>query len=73
MIDYAEVSVSVVNVGTRLKADGDFTCIDEGSILTVMADLNGELYVPCKEGRHYLAGQLNDSETYYVGFWLVAD
>ena len=69
--------VSEVKVGTKLKADGGFTCIDEGTILTVYNDGTG-LYVPCRgpdgaswtsNGRHYLDGQLSEGK--YLGLELV--
>lgn len=59
-----------VKVGTRLKADGGFTCIEEGSVLTV-AEYGNELFVPCNCGQHFLDGQLDDGDR-YIGFTLVA-
>ena len=58
-----------VTEGTRLKADGGFTCIKEDSILTVRKASDGCLEVPCSHGGHGLSGQLDKGV--YVGFELV--
>jgi len=63
--------VSEVKAGTKLKADGDFTCIKENAVLTVEEN-DGGLFVPCKEGHHYIDGQLDDGDE-YTGFWLADD
>ena len=47
-----------VKVGDVLIADGGFTCIKENAELTVEAASNGQLYIPCSAGRHYLDGQV---------------
>ena len=52
--------------GTKLQADGGFTCIAEDTILTVNQASDG-LWVPCEEGRHYLAGQVEDG--YLIGLY----
>lgn len=57
--------------GTHLVADGGFTCIEQGAELTVLADEDGLLYVPCRDGMHYLEGQLDDNR--YVGLYLSED
>ncbi|HWT12265.1 MAG TPA: hypothetical protein VN231_05900 [Allosphingosinicella sp.] len=58
-----------VNPGDILIADGDFTCIDAGTRLTVERDLHSpDLYVRCSEGKHYLDGQLDDQGR-YVGLF----
>ena len=44
--------------GLRLRADGGFTCIEQGALLTVETDSDGIKFVPCSHGRHYLDGQL---------------
>lgn len=77
------VHKSKVIAGTRLVADGDFTCLCDGEISTVAADENGRLFVACagpyegddslaraggpRKERHYLDGQL-DRAGFYVGF-----
>lgn len=64
--------VSRVKAGTVLVADGGFTCIKEGAKKKVRRDKSGGLYVLCKEGRHYLDGQLGwrpDTIGQYVGFY----
>ena len=59
-----ETKCSDVHPGTMLIADGGFTCIKEGDVLTVEADRNG-MYVPCRDGKHYLDGQVDRG--HYVG------
>jgi hypothetical protein len=39
-----------------------------GDVRDVMQDSDGYLYVRCKEGTHWLAGQRSGEN--YVGFWL---
>jgi hypothetical protein len=59
-----------VHEGTILVADGGFTCIPEGKLLTVARKLHSEdLYVPCAEGNHMLDGQLDEAGR-YVGLAL---
>ena len=58
---------SEVKVGTRLEADGGFTCLKEGTIRTVEQGEKGGLFVPCSEGRHWIAVQL-DGRDRYIGF-----
>lgn len=65
-------TVAQVKVGSKLEADGDFTCIKKGTVLTVEDSKNG-LSVPCKEGGHLLDGQLSDDGTHYVGLYCVAE
>lgn len=49
-----------IKAGDRLKADGGFTCLRHGEVVTVTADDDGRNYVPCSDGRHYLDGQQGD-------------
>jgi len=58
-----------VHPGTVLRADGGFTCLDDGEILTVRRDEDGVLSVPCRQGSHGLNGQLENGE--YVGLFFV--
>lgn len=55
---------SEVTAGTTLTADGGFTCIKPNAELAVHADDTGELFVPCRAGRHYLDGQLDEDDRY---------
>lgn len=50
-----------IQAGDTLIPDSGFTCITAGRIVTVEADDKGELFVPCKDGRHYLSGQAGDN------------
>lgn len=50
---------SEVKAGDTLVADSGFDCIESGAHLVVEADDKGGLFVACKEGRHYLEGQLD--------------
>ncbi len=49
--------------GDVLTCDGGFTCMAEGQEVEVHADPDHEgiesLFVPCKDGAHYLVGQLD--------------
>ena len=69
--------INEVKVGTKLRADGGFTCIPEGVILEVQADAEGSLWVPCNGAEdfpepgdvipaacdsHHLCGQLGMHE-----------
>ena len=60
--------IASVRPGTRLICDGGFTCMRVGDVRDVMQDSDGYLYVTCKEGTHWLAGQRSGEN--YVGFWL---
>jgi hypothetical protein len=62
-----EATKGCVKTGTTLIADEGFTCIKEGALLEVQADHEGDLYVPCKHGAHYLDGQLDEDIFTYVG------
>lgn len=61
-------TIKDTKVGDLLEADGDFTCIIPHAIVEVAADEEG-LWVPCKEGRHHLHGQIEDN--YYIGLYPV--
>ena len=60
--------VSETKVGSIVIPDGDFGCMDEAIASVVKEDKDG-LYIKCREGRHYLDGQLSDDGTEYVGLW----
>lgn len=57
-----------VRAGDWLEADGDFTCLNSGDVVQVRESGAGDLFVPCREGRHFLDGQ-EDSEGNYVGLY----
>jgi hypothetical protein len=56
-----------VKAGDRLFTDGGFTCMPGGELKVVREDGDG-LYVACRDGRHYLDGQL-DEQGRLVGFY----
>jgi hypothetical protein len=78
------VRVNEIKIGLKLEADGGFTCIREGTILTVDHDDDG-FFVNCggpdystggngtkdkpQIERHYLSGQLDDLEEVYIGLY----
>jgi hypothetical protein len=47
---------SKVKSGDRLFTDEGFTCMPAGEVKYVCRDEEG-LYVPCRDGKHYLVGQ----------------
>ena len=52
-----------------LVADGGFPCLSDQQRCEVKADSDGGLYIECREGRHYLKGQLDfHTQTELVGF-----
>lgn len=67
MVDFAKIAD--VDAGTKLRADGGFTCIPRGAVLTVQRNDHGELYVPCRSGQHSLDGQ--EEGDHYLGLSLV--
>lgn len=67
----APVKVAEVGPGTRLVADGGFTCLNDGAVVEVRSDDKG-LYVPCAHGKHYLDGQTDDGIA-YVGLSLASE
>lgn len=54
------MNIADVKPGMKLKADGGFTCIKRGAVLTVEFDEQGLPFVPCKRGGHWLAGQVGE-------------
>jgi hypothetical protein len=67
--EYARVGA--VQAGDKVQADGDFRCIPANRILTVSGDKNG-LYIPCRDGRHYLDGQIErrgNGSAFYMGLY----
>jgi hypothetical protein len=49
--------LSKVKAGDRLFADEGFTCMSAGEVKYVRRDHEGQLFVPCRDGKHYLVGQ----------------
>ena len=66
----AFAKVDEVKRGSFLIADGGFTCMEPGR-KKVMANAEGDLYVRCREGRHYLDGQIDENGV-YVGLTLTS-
>jgi hypothetical protein len=67
-VNIKELKEADVRAGIRVVADGGFTCIPEGASLTVYADDDGEFFVHCQSGRHYLDGQLENGR--FIGMRL---
>lgn len=55
-----------VKAGDRLIADGGFDCLTKGEECDVRSDKDG-LYVACRQGQHYLDGQIGEGGV-LVGF-----
>jgi len=55
--------------GSIVAVDGGFTCLPEGARHIVQQGVGG-LFIPCRAGRHYLDGQLENGV--YVGLSLVS-
>lgn len=73
---------STIKAGDRVRADGGFTCLKEGSIHTVLSttrDLSAaanppfeSLFIECDDGKHMLDGQLDfDGDGALVGLYPV--
>ena len=62
-----------VKPGDALLADGGFDCLDNGERVVVSVDPDGDLYVPCRCGKHSLEGQRGfDNPDELVGFFRAA-
>lgn len=68
---HAEAQMSALKPGDELLCDDGFTCIKPWSKLTVFADAEGQFYISCDEGRHYLDGQLPETGDVLVGVRLI--
>ena len=63
---------SELKPGDKVQVDGDFTCMDEGSIFEVKRRADGQLYIDCKsESGHNLIGPLADDHDSLVGIYPV--
>jgi hypothetical protein len=58
---YPAARLDGLKVGDTLFADDGFTCMRPG-VLSVKQDGHG-LYVKCRDGHHYLDGQLREDGT----------
>ena len=67
----AYATVDAVKAGDVLIADGGFTCIDKDAELTVESDPAHGLYVPCRDGKHFIDGQIEhkDGVDFYIGLY----
>lgn len=60
-------SLKDVKLADCLRTDAGFECIEEGARVMVRCD-EGGLYFNCREGHHYLSGQL-DAHGKLVGLY----
>ncbi len=67
MTMYVIDSLDKIKEGDVLIADGGFTCLQEGEELEVKVNKDGEKFVDCNEGQHFLDGQENEDGK-IVGF-----
>lgn len=63
--------VDQVRSGSKVEADGGFTCVTGGQIMEIREDPDDMLFFVCDEGRHYIAGQLDQTGKFYIGLYLV--
>lgn len=63
------VPISAVKQGDMLEADACFPCLAPRELCKVKTDPDGQLYVECDRGKHYLDGQIGvrDGAKVYVG------
>lgn len=71
-----KATIRKVRRGAILKCEGIDPCIPLGASRMVFQDrkISGRagLYVRCKDGRHYLDGQISEDGKSYVGFVLAS-
>ena len=66
-----EAPIAKVTTGSRLQCDAGFTCLLPRQVLMVQRNRLG-LYIPCREGHHYLDGQIGGrDDARYVGLRLL--
>ncbi len=60
-----------VKEGDTVVADRGFSCLISGKKYIVHNDETAPrgLHVRCSEGKHFLVGQIDKSETHYVGLY----
>lgn len=58
-----DVRLDELKPGDRLTGFRWWGCVPERAVRTVKCTHDGELFVRCKEGAHYLDGQLRDDGT----------
>lgn len=60
--EYAKLSE--LEDGHLVEVDDGFTCIDPGDKRIVKFDSGKQVlaYIQCKDGKHFLTGQLDDSD-----------
>lgn len=56
--------------GVTVQVDGDFTCIRSRQRRLICEDEAG-LFIKCREGQHYLDGQISDCGEFYIGMRIV--
>lgn len=61
------VKLGEVSAGDTIYADSGFDCMEAGAH-TVLAAADGELYVECQKGQHWLSGQVEDESDHVIGF-----
>lgn len=60
--------ISDLDAGSRVDLDAGFPCMKKRKNVLVRADEYG-LFFQCKDGRHYLDGQLGDSDGFLTGVY----
>lgn len=63
------LTVAEARKGIRIKLDADFSCASNHARKTLRCDPTNGLWFPCREGRHYMDGQLSDDDKFYVGVY----
>jgi hypothetical protein len=67
--------LSELHAGSKVRIDGDFECMPPWSSRIVENDPDKSdndfprLWIPCKEGRHYLGGQLASDNDTLIGVY----
>lgn len=62
------VNLNSLNPGSKVQVDDGFSCIAGGEIRTVEINEDGELFISCEKGHHYLDGQLTD-DYFLIGIY----
>ena len=61
-------NLKTLKPGDRRFTDGGFPCMPDGELKVVRSDDNGQLYVACQHGKHYLDGQ-DDGDGKLIGLY----